>query len=257
MKLGYSSIGAPENSLAECERLALDFDLDFVELRALERTLDLPWYFQERAIHSTELPVRVLGSSLFLIDAKEEDLVTFFGFMQLAHRLKVPYVRVFGGGRSDETLSAEVLARAVKVVERIRESTINAGWHTDVLLETHGAFSHPALCQEFNGILDRPIGLIWDSHHTWHHGREALGVTWDRLGPWIGHVHYKDSLTVGGKWKYVLPGQGTFPTQELFRLLRTKGFEGGVSLEWEKLWHDNLAPLETALELFVEVAKAT
>jgi hypothetical protein len=44
----------------------------------------------------------------------------------------------------------------------------------------------------------------------------------------------------------VLPGNGEFPMSSLQRILAAE-FSGAVSLEWEKLWHPYLPPLDDAL----------
>jgi hypothetical protein len=43
-----------------------------------------------------------------------------------------------------------------------------------------------------------------------------------------------------------LPGEGEFPMASLRAILQAE-FYGTVSLEWEKLWHPYLPPLENAL----------
>ena len=63
-------------------------------------------------------------------------------------------------------------------------------------------------------------------------------------------MHVKDSMPVpSGKppFTYVLPGAGEFPMEALRAALEADGFAGPVSLEWEKFWHPDLPPLDTAL----------
>ena len=49
---------------------------------------------------------------------------------------------------------------------------------------------------------------------------------------------------------YVLFGGGEFPADECMRLLEQSGYEGWYSLEWEKMWHPELADPFIALPLF-------
>jgi sugar phosphate isomerase/epimerase len=119
-----------------------------------------------------------------------------------------------------------------------------------MLLETHDSFSHPECCQKLNEILREPLGILWDSHHTWKISGESPEETWSKLGSWVKHIHYKDSIEEDALLHYVLPGTGEFPTTSLLRLLQGKGYDGGFSLEWEKLWHPELPPLRNALEKF-------
>jgi sugar phosphate isomerase/epimerase len=52
-------------------------------------------------------------------------------------------------------------------------------------------------------------------------------------------------------YTYVLPGDGEMPATELFDVLAQGGFNGAVSLEWEKLWHPYLPSLREALQATV------
>jgi sugar phosphate isomerase/epimerase len=65
-------------------------------------------------------------------------------------------------------------------------------------------------------------------------------------------VHVKDSISVPSArhpFTYVLPGDGEFPMAPLLAALRADSFAGPLSLEWEKMWHPYLAPLDDALAI--------
>jgi len=46
-------------------------------------------------------------------------------------------------------------------------------------------------------------------------------------------------------YSYVLPGAGEFPMRALCTAL--SGYDGVLSLEWERLWHPDLPPMDEAL----------
>lgn len=48
-------------------------------------------------------------------------------------------------------------------------------------------------------------------------------------------------------YNYTLPGQGEFPMPALRRVLEAGGYAGVLSLEWERMWHPALPPLDEAL----------
>jgi len=254
MMLGYSTMGASELSLEQCGALAAEFGLDFLELRALEGSTDLPRLFNERTPKPSQTPLRILGSSLRLTEAASADAEAFYGYAELAHRLRIPYLRVFGGGRVEDGLSDGQLAHAARWVERVRDEMRARGWTSEIILETHDAFSLPQACMDLNERLSEPLNLLWDSHHTWRYGCETPAQTWEKIGPLVRHLHYKDSVMEGQQLRYVLPGKGDFPHAALFDLLNTQGYRGGVSLEWEKLWHPEMPPLRDALREFVRIA---
>ena len=49
---------------------------------------------------------------------------------------------------------------------------------------------------------------------------------------------------------YVLFGEGKFPIDPCLRLLQDVGFAGWYCLEWEKMWHPEIADPEIALPAF-------
>ncbi len=256
MKFGFSTLGAPQYSFTQCNDLAVRYGLDFLEVRSLGDSLDMPAYFAENPVPAGSLPIRVLGSSLFLTTANDADIEAFCDFMRLAGRLGTPYVRVFGGGDFSEDLDPEKLRHAASVVRRIREKAAAEAWTAEPILEMHDAFSNAERCLRLNALLDAPLFFLWDSHHTWRIGGESSVDTWQAVSPLICHIHYKDSRATKEGFDYVLPGEGEFPSQDLFSLLKSQGYAGGVSLEWERKWHPELAPLEEAMPGFAAVLRA-
>jgi sugar phosphate isomerase/epimerase len=70
------------------------------------------------------------------------------------------------------------------------------------------------------------------------------------LGSAIAHIHVKDGRPNGslpGDWELCLLNEGMVPLREAFSALRHSGYDGYLSLEWEKLWHPEIAEPEIAL----------
>jgi sugar phosphate isomerase/epimerase len=254
MQLGFSTMGDPALTYADASRLASEFNLQYIDLRVLEGSLDLPGYFrtQSNIELETGVPVRIVCTSFHLEDTSAASLEECLAFAEVAARLRAPFIRVFAGGGGTRPDSSEVQL-APATVRHVRSELLRRELDVELLLETHGGYSFSAPCLELERQLDQPLGLLWDSHHTWKIGGESLGQTWENLAPFIRHLHYKDSISVpgsSGQFRYVIPGTGEFPTSALFDLLKQENFQGGVSLEWEKLWHPELAPLREALKAF-------
>ncbi|HOA37811.1 MAG TPA: sugar phosphate isomerase/epimerase, partial [Flavihumibacter sp.] len=64
------------------------------------------------------------------------------------------------------------------------------------------------------------------------------------------HCHLKDSIKKDDKENYVLFGQGEGPAKEAITALKTGGYKGFYSFEWEKLWHPEIAEPDMALADF-------
>jgi sugar phosphate isomerase/epimerase len=148
------------------------------------------------------------------------------------------------------------------------------GSGVQILLETHGDFSaSPPAADAMRRANHPQVGLVWDTHHPWRFFQEPLAESWERLKPWVRHTHWKDSvllpepshvsaevrqaahaaaaLMAGHRHAdYVLFLGGEFPARECLRLLLAGGYTGWHSLEWEKMWHPQLADPEVALPLF-------
>jgi sugar phosphate isomerase/epimerase len=259
LRWGFSTLGCPEFSLEEACKLAAEFQLDALELRSLWGRVDLPQCAAELGISPDQarallsrfhLRVPVAGSSFKLVGNDVASRADFLDYCRWAESWHIPNVRVFGGGTWGQPLGESDYGHAVETVTWWRREKKDRGWKLEMWLETHDAFSASAPCCELMRRLAEPLGIIWDSHHTWRLGEEKSSASWARLGQWIRHVHIKDSIdkpSARHPYTYVLPGEGQAPLAEIIGTLRDHHFSGIVSLEWERLWHPYLLPLRSAL----------
>lgn len=58
---------------------------------------------------------------------------------------------------------------------------------------------------------------------------ETLDTYFDLLGPKLAHVHMTDSDGVSED--HVVPGEGCAPLQDMLRTLKTRGYDGWITLE--------------------------
>lgn len=258
--IAFSSIGCPHNSLQELCLICRQSTVFNVEIRALESELDLPKFLQSKflspekwaeTVHSEGINVCGLSSSLKLVGNKPQDREDFLRFIPWAEALGGAPLRVFDGGDVETGLPARALREALETIAWWRELKAANGWSTDIIIETHDALAHRESVQRLQHHLKTPVDILWDTHHTWKKGGEDIPATWSAIGQWVRHIHIKDSISVPSArhpFTYVLPGTGEFPLQETLQYLVQQKFGGMVSLEWEKLWHPYLGPLEDALK---------
>jgi sugar phosphate isomerase/epimerase len=260
LRWGFSSMGAPELSFEENCALAARLGCPNIELRTLENSVDLPSVFAHQfpqgsdprkvaAAHNVQ--VICLNSSFKLTDGSDQQREQLLAFASWADRLGAPYVRVFGGGKWGDDVEGETLARAEENLAWWRQAKTEAGLQADIILESHDAFSGSSQILRLIEVAGGNLPVIWDTHHTWKLAGEAPRETWSFLGEHIRHVHVKDSVSRPSDrhpYTYVHLGTGEFPLKETVSLLQEVEFAGVVSIEWEKLWHSYLDPLETALE---------
>ncbi|CAH1688194.1 Sugar phosphate isomerase/epimerase [Hyphomicrobiales bacterium] len=254
----FSSLGCPELEIDAAAALARRCGIGMIELRALGGGIDLPAYFSARfatfgrlraAAAEFGVPVAALGTSLRLIGNSESDRVDFLRYIPWAQALGAPYLRVFDGGLAGDQDELELAGDTL------------AWWHAesaaldppvDIIVETHDSLARPAALEAFVARYPR-CKLLWDTHHTWRKSGESPSRTWERMGEAVVHMHVKDSVAAPGTrhgYRYVPLGEGEFPLSDLRGVLQHSRFSGVVSLEWERLWHPALSPLETVLPAF-------
>ncbi|MFD8321740.1 sugar phosphate isomerase/epimerase family protein [Kitasatospora purpeofusca] len=238
MRLALSTLGTPGLPLADAVALARRFGLDGLELRlhpdtgvhaglgaadraAVRRILGgLPAFCLSGYVRICEP-----GADGPVVDALRADL-------RLARDLGADHVRVFPGGTD--------LAAGARRLAAVADEAPEDG--PTVLVETHDALPTGAAVA---ALLDRAprAGAIWDLLHPWRHG-EAPADTLHRLRDRLHCVQLKDAPSPACTTPVPL-GTGAVPLDEARRLL--DGYDGWVSLEWERTWYPGIPPVEDVL----------
>ncbi|MBL9218935.1 MAG: sugar phosphate isomerase/epimerase [Opitutaceae bacterium] len=252
--LTFSTLGCPDFTLEQSMALAEKHQLAAIELRALGGTLDVPAYLAQTygtpaqlAARMADAPVRIvaLDTSLRLVGNTPADREAFLRFVPWAEALGVKWLRVIDGGRA---AGADEIASAVATMRWWRELRGKNGWRTDIMIETHDMLvTAPAIRRFLAAVPD--AAMLWDTHNTWKRGGEDPLAVWRIIKTHVVHIHVKDSISRPSEkypFTYVLPGTGEFPMAPLRAVLRSE-YQGPVSLEWEKVWHPYLQPLDDAL----------
>ncbi len=85
--------------------------------------------------------------------------------------------------------------------------------------------------------------------------RIAPEETWAALGPWVRYIPCKDSCldpTNKHGYRLCLVGEGDVPLAEIMSVLRVGGYDGWLTLEWEKKWNPEIEEPEVAFPGYVE-----
>jgi len=180
--------------------------------------------------------------------------------IDIAADLGAPAVRVFPGAPAHPApydRIPETRERRAELADRMAARlTAVAGYAADraVLpcLETHDSHPTGALVAEVLTRVDGPVGVVWDLMHPWRVG-ESLDQSWAALSSWLARpgssVQVKDAALPGSAKPLPL-GTGTLPLDDFAALLIRHGYEGPVTLEWERAWHPAAEPLDVALASF-------
>jgi sugar phosphate isomerase/epimerase len=266
LPLGFSTLGCPQWSWRQILDFAAQHGFPALELRGLQQTVDITQHPELAPARLTEvkqqladrnLTVVCLGASARMHETdpavRAAQLDEARRYIDLAHALGTPYVRVFGdryvAGEAREATRERIAATMRELGERARDQGVT------LLIESHGDFTDSPSLLEILQRADSPaVALLWDAHHTYVASHEAPVDTVRQLGRWIRHTHLKDSIQVGTDRRYVLTGTGEVPVRQQVEALAQTGYRGFYSFEWEKRWHPEIEDPEIAIRHYAEVA---
>jgi sugar phosphate isomerase/epimerase len=255
--ISFSTLGCPKWTLSQIIKTAVDQGYEAIEIRGLEGEM----FLTKRPEFSTgvattrkqfadnKLKVCGLGSSAALHHAdatkRKTNLDEARQFIDLAHQLDCPYVRVFPNNLPKEQEKQQTLDLITEGLLELAPYAKSA--NVSVLLETHGDVVHTEdLNQIMKGAKHPNVGLIWDIFNMWSVTKEPPAEVFKTLGPYVRHTHIKDAKMEGDKYAYTFIGQGIVPLREAIDALKASGYSGYYSFEWEKMWHPEIAEPELA-----------
>jgi sugar phosphate isomerase/epimerase len=258
MKLAYSSLACPGWTIEEAATAAERYGYNAIEWRLADGATIEPDTSPDvlrrlRAAPAAQgIEIACLDTSCRVTQGTSEEraavIIAGKRMIDIASELTAPYIRVFGGPLPEGATHISMLAPTAEVLHALGSYGSTLG--VTVLLETHDTWTGSSDVQAVIHATNLPtVKVLWDAHHTYRAG-ETPAQSLTLLGDLIAYVHIKDSLPIEGKpdaWAYNLLNEGNVPLQEICSALKHAGYDGYLSLEWEKKWHPEIAEPEIAL----------
>ncbi|MFC4113524.1 sugar phosphate isomerase/epimerase family protein [Nonomuraea zeae] len=245
MKLAVSTLGMPGEGLGRAIEIAAGHGCHGLELRLHPDTgVHAGLGPEERRsvrerVEQAGLEIAALAGYVGICEPGPDEQVVeaLLTDLRLAADLGAPAVRVFPRGEDPA-----VGARRLKAV-----SGTAAALGRRVLVETHDSMATGAAVAGLLAEAGCPetTGAIWDLLHPWRHG-ESPAATLAALGSHLAYVQVKDAVSAQDTTPVPM-GTGSVPLAEAGELLRRTGYDGWVSLEWERTWYPQVAPVEEIL----------
>jgi sugar phosphate isomerase/epimerase len=269
LPIGFSTLGCPEWEWKTILDQAAQHGFAAIEMRGLAGEMDLPKSAQFtgdklkeslKDLEALGLKIAGLGASTNMHEpdaskrARQMDEAK--RFIELAHQIRAPYVRVFPNqmvkGEDRKTTIDRIISGLRELGDRAKGSKVT------IIVESHGEFvTSPPLLEIVKGADHPNVAFLWDAHHTCVAG-ETPAETFNQLGGYVRHTHLKDSRAPKGDEKgrrYVLTGSGEVPVQETVKVLAAGGYSGYYSFEWEKKWHPEIEAPEVAIPHYAKVMR--
>ncbi len=270
LPIAFSTLGCPKWDWKTILDQASQLGYAAIELRGLLDEMDLPKSPQFtgsklkeslKDLDALGLKISDLGASSKLGEPDPEKRSAQIGeakrFIDLAHNLKSPYVRIFGGkllkGQTMQDATERIIAGFRELHDHAKASGVT------LIIESHDEFvTSESLLKILRGANLPTAALLWDAHHTCVAGKEQPAETFKQLSRYVRHTHLKDSRPPKADEKdrrYVLTGSGEVPVKETVKVLAAGGYRGYYCFEWEKRWHQEIEDPEVAIPHYAKVMR--
>jgi sugar phosphate isomerase/epimerase len=253
MRLAFSTLACPDRPLDWAVETAITCGYNGIELRVVDGELLTPQMSRERRrrtrqiITESGLDVCCVDTS-FEIANPEASTDEGLAYVDLAAELGGPMIRLFGGaprGEPWEATAGRTAERAARLAEHGRPLGVS------VAVETHDTFSAGETLSAVLARAPGDVGIIWDTLNAILAG-ESPERTAAAIGDRLMHVHIKDGARSPDVEENRLLGDGTVPVPAIVRILASRGYEGWLSVEWEKLWQPRIEEPDIALPQYAD-----
>ena len=264
MKLAFSTLGCPDWGWAQILKNAKEMGFDGIEIRGLEGEMRpermarfLPGRQQDtlRELKARGLVLTDIGTSAMfhdpdkLSDALDEGRAA----IDVCARMGIPFIRVFGDRVPDPAHEADTVRQVVGGIQALCDYAEGTG--VGVLIEAHGEFNVASrLAAVLESVGRDSFGILWDIGNSDDDCGDEFERFYEPFRPYIRHIHVKDQLR-DEKHTLTHIGKGQIPIGPIVRRLRDDGFDGFLSLEWEKKWNPWLDEPEVAFPEYVSYIK--
>jgi len=287
MKIAGHTMGTPEYTVAEASDLFARLGLEGIEAivhdeyRSAIRP-DLPaaalYELRERAEgqglqFAAITPYATdLNSSDPKVAGTHRDLL--LRAIDIAQALRAGCIRTYAGRETGGPGRGERLRRLVEAVRGSAEVAAQAGVRLG--FENHFntlADSAKATVEVVRAVNHPAIGIVYDQGNLTMLGAEDYRETIPLQAPYLLHVHVKDlrfkdrlpevtsgaveALPADAKPTISVPvGEGILPWPEILAELKRTGYDGWLSIEYERRWYPEiLPPAEVGMKAGADVVR--
>lgn len=262
MKFAFSTIGCPDWTFNEIISAAVDLSFDAVEIRGIEKEVFAPFAKPflgtdiDKTIaflHRKNIEIAMLTTGVVLSGNRNNAISEATAYIDLAEKLKTPYIRVM---ITDKPIPEE--ADMDLALDTYKKICIYAKDKNVIpLVETNGILADSSKMKEFIEKVDnKNCGVLWDIHHPYRFFNETPQQTVANIGKYVKYVHVKDSIIENGKVIYKIMGNGDVPIISAIKCLSDIGYNSYISLEWVKRWYPELDEAGIVFSHFSDYCKS-
>lgn len=258
MKYSFSTMAMPGMALEDVVKVAKEYGFDGVDLRVRDKDGDINENITSeelakiKELFSDGLEISSLLCYNRMLGAERKDddeegiAASILNCIRIAETLNVKIIRIFSGRLTNED---DVLFMA-KILNRVFEK------HTSdvlVLIQNHRncgvTCAHGELMKQH--VKDKRFGIILSPDHEALAGNDIYAECAKVLD--ITKQFYIADVNTDNK--LCLIGEGVVDFNKVLKMLTDTGYDGYITLKWEKCWHPELADYDVAFKSFKDYFK--
>jgi len=261
MKFAFSTVSSPAWDFETVVAKASEYGYDGVEIRAFsnESVLTAANVFLSdpqkvrRLFEEKSIEICCLASSIAMTQEKKQDRLLADDLrrhIDTAQQIGCPIVKIFDTQARPGWSRANIGILLGNWLMPLADYAAERG----VIIAIENALSFRN-AKELWGIVDRlnhpSVGIAWDLFNAAMVG-EGPAYSVPTLNSKIVYTQVKDAKLGALGATLVKIGEGDVKVRDFLRRLRGVGYEGYITLEWEKAWLPNLAEPEEVLPHAIE-----
>lgn len=253
MKISFTTMATPELNIHSQISVAKEYGFDGIDFRVMhdgKGEISLETGLKEaneirRELNGINLP-GILCYNKKIQDGHDNMVSSILKHLHLAQMLEIPTIRIFTGKPENDTDLNYLITILQDVLEQDKSNVVIAMQnHIEASVTLHEAL---AVCREMK--TDR-IGIIVSPDHAVLSG-ESMEDILPELAPFTTQMYVAD---LDEKHKLVPIGDGIIDFSHILDTLYANGFQGYVTLKWEKCWHNELDAYPIAFHSFLQWLK--
>lgn len=246
MKKGFATLATPGFSIERIAEEALKYGFDSVDIRVREDGEIKPHITKSEADEIKEKLGKINLSSLLcynhtIADDDEKMVETVLASAELCELLDAESIRIFTSRVEEADFE-----RLLKILQRIYKSYKG---NKKILIQNHAG--NGLSCEQAIRVgkeLDsKNYGFIVSPDESFKKDEDFMEII-----PEI--VKITDKIFIADMTadkKYCLIGDGVIPFKEIISEMQKYGFDGSITLKWEKCWCDYLPEYDKGFESFI------
>ncbi len=256
IKLAFSTVACPEWTIEQAATKAEEFGYAGIELRTLTQgagTLACDPALTDTSkvksiLHAHGLEAVCLSTSVCMHYRDDSDgrnaITATRRYLETAAEIGATAVRIFGNevepGENRRSVIQRIASRVGSVADRAGELGVQ------LLFENAGSINRAKDWWWLFNLIDHPmVSLCWNVVNAASAG-EGPAVSVPALNSRIALAKVKDTV-VGEGVGYVPLGEGNVEVEPFVKRLLGIGYDGYITVEWDRAWLPNLAPADEVL----------